>query len=137
MLRPLGHLLLCLALFAQGIGGVCASVPTLPMSTAMSMKSMPMATDPMAMKVSLAKAEPAPAGAPVAETRGDECPGCPSCPDKKAAGQDCLHSCSMPAGAPSLAVFLPPILAAAHLPSLPRNAAAEFIQSPPTPPPIA
>lgn len=116
MPRVLAHLLLSLALVFQGMGVVCAYGPMPP-----DMANSAATTHTM-MGMSQACADSHP---------------CPGCQDKHSTTHACTQNCSLPAGLPSVALFVPHLLLRDSL-SLPTQVSlVERIQVPPTPPPIA
>ena len=119
MHRVIANLLLSLALIFQGLGAVCANGASLAGVT----RQAATAGQAVAMNVT--------------DQASDSCQGCPGCPDTRKSGDDCVHSCSLPAELPGLASFSRPIAPSEGLQPAPRPSLVEFAQAPPTPPPIA
>jgi len=119
MHRVIANLLLSLALIFQGLGAECANGASLAGMTGKA------ATAGQAMAMN------------ATDQASDACQGCPGCPDTRKSGDDCMHSCSLPAGLPGLASFSRQIAPSEGLLPSPRPSLVEFAQAPPTPPPIA
>ena len=111
--------LLSAAVIFQGMGSVCACDP--PMTD--------MGKQAMAGGHSMAMSH---ADAPSQHSKG-----CTGRPDGYKPGNDCLDSCAMPAGLPGVMAFAPRILPGEALLSPPKVSLMDFVQAPPTPPPIA
>jgi hypothetical protein len=116
MRRLLAHFLLSVALIFQGVGLVCAYGP-MPAATVKSAMAMQGMTD-----------------AAQACMTSHTCPGCPG--DHMTA-QTCMQSCSLPASIDRVAFFVPPVLLGDSLAQPPIVSLVDYIQTPPTPPPIA
>ena len=121
MSQLLARLLLSVALIVQGIGPACAGG-----SVMMDMAQSASMTGDMT--------GPAKTAAPVKVCAHASCPGCPS---GHPVGGDCLQSCGVPASLPCLIVFLPHTSPGNAWDGLPQVSLVDFIQAPPTPPPIA
>ena len=119
MPQLLARLLLSFALIVQGIGPACAGGPVM--------------TD-LAKPAAIAGDTTAPAVTAANVCTNDQCTGCPV--NHQAAG-DCLQSCGLPASVPGLIVFLPHVSPGGTWALPPRVSLVDFIQAPPTPPPIA
>ena len=111
MRRNLIHLLLSVALIFQGMGVVCAYGP---MSDFMVMQG--------AMVGNMASAMAA-----------DSNP----CSSGHIAGQDCMQSCAMPAELPRMVLVVEPLFLSDALALPPTVSLVDYVQVPPTPPPIA
>ena len=119
MSQLLARLVLSVALIVQGIGPACAGG-----SVMMDMaQSATMAGD---------MTGPVKTAAPVCTHAS-----CTGCPSGHPAGSDCLQSCGVPASLPCLIVFLPHAAPGNAWDGLPQASLVDFIQVPPTPPPIA
>ena len=119
MRKYLFHLLLSLALIIQGMGAACAKGP---MMAGMGAAANANASATLAM---------------AGDTDSTDCPGCPSCPDKHKHGNDCTPGCAMTAGVPPLRAVTPQSLPATTVLLALEPSLVDFLQAPPTPPPIA
>lgn len=116
MRRLLAHLLLSVALIFQGMGAVCAYGP------------IPAATDNSAMAMR---------GMTDAAQACMDSHTCPGCPGDHMTAQTCMQSCSLPASIDRVAFFVPQVLLGDALARPPIASLVDYIQVPPTPPPIA
>ena len=116
MRRLLTHLLLSVALIFQGMGAVCAYGP-MPGT----MGNVPMAMSGMADMAQACMASHT----------------CPGCSGDHMTAQTCMQSCSLPASIDCVALFVPHALSGEALAQLPIASLIDFVQVPPTRPPIA
>ena len=116
MRRLLTHLLLSVALIFQGMGAVCAYGP-MPGT----MGNVPMAMSGMAVTAQACMTSHT----------------CPGCPGDHMTAQTCMQSCSLPASIDRVAFFVPHVLSGATLAQPPIASLVDYVQVPPTPPPIA
>ena len=116
MRRLLAHLLLSAALIFQGMGAACA---TGPMPSDMG--------NPMTVAAGMADAS-------ATCMTSHACPGCPG--DHMSA-QACMQSCGLPASVPSVAFSVPHVPQGLALAPPSNVSLVDYLQAPPTPPPIA
>ena len=116
MRRLLTHLLLSVALIFQGLGGACAHGPMSPDMGSQTMGSLGMTDSAQACMVLHA---------------------CHGCPGNNMAAQTCMQSCGLPAGLPSVPFPMSHVSLVDALALPAKVSLLDYIQVPPTPPPIA
>ena len=117
MSRILFRVLLSIALIFQGMGSACA-YGSMPNGMEMQAQAPGQRTEAMAM--------------PCAEMEADH-----GSRGTRLTHADCMHLCSMAAGLPIMVLAVPPLLLQDTLAMTPMVSLVEYVQVPPTPPPIA
>jgi len=114
------HILLSCALIFQGMGAACAS--------GMSMGNM-----------GSTAANSTPGMAMPADATSNDCKGCTTCPDqqKHRHSSDCAPGCTVTSAVLPLRMVVPQGLLASKVVRAPEPSLVDFLQPPPTPPPIA
>lgn len=119
MRKMIFHLLLSFALIFQGMGPACAGGMKMG-----DMGSVAKSSSGMAMK---------------AGSTNDDCKGCTTCPDqqKHRHGSDCAPGCTMTSAVFPLRTVVPQVLLPSKIVLALEPSLVDFLQPPPTPPPIA